>query len=174
VTRGAPSGAGSGDIVHHSRGIAMIKSRQPPVEILPRLIPGLGRRATIIAEGRVGPRGGGCMTECLFCRVIAGDVPATVVHRDERLTAFRDIRPQAPTHILIVPNVHLTSSNELVEEHVELMGRIVHLAADLARQEGIAAGGYRLVVNTGPDAGQSVGHFHLHLLGGRRLGWPPG
>ncbi|HEY7064630.1 MAG TPA: histidine triad nucleotide-binding protein [Chloroflexota bacterium] len=114
------------------------------------------------------------MTECLFCRVIAGDVPANVVHRDDRLTAFRDIRPQAPTHILIVPNVHITSTNELAEEHVELMGRIVQLAADLARQEGIAGGGYRLVVNTGPDAGQSVGHFHLHLLGGRRLGWPPG
>jgi histidine triad (HIT) family protein len=114
------------------------------------------------------------MTECLFCRVIAGEVPATVVHRDERLTAFRDIRPQAPTHILIVPNSHVTSTNELTEEHVELMGRIVHLAAELARQEGIAAGGYRLVVNTGADAGQSVGHFHLHLLGGRRLAWPPG
>ncbi|HZS03150.1 MAG TPA: histidine triad nucleotide-binding protein [Chloroflexota bacterium] len=114
------------------------------------------------------------MTDCLFCRVIAGELPATVVHRDEQLTAFRDIRPQAPTHILIVPNAHLTSTNELTEEHVDLMGRIVNLAAELARREGIAAGGYRLVVNTGPDAGQSVGHFHLHLLGGRRLGWPPG
>jgi len=114
------------------------------------------------------------MTECLFCRVIAGDVPATIVHRDERLTAFRDIQPQAPTHILIVPNVHLTSTNELAPEQAELMGSIVHLAAELARQEGIAAGGYRLVVNTGADGGQSVGHFHLHLLGGRRLGWPPG
>jgi histidine triad (HIT) family protein len=114
------------------------------------------------------------MTECLFCRVIAGEVPATVVHRDDQLTAFRDIRPQAPTHILIVPNVHITSTNELAAEHVELMGGIVQLAAELARQEGIAGGGYRLVVNTGPDAGQSVGHFHLHLLGGRRLGWPPG
>jgi histidine triad (HIT) family protein len=114
------------------------------------------------------------MQECLFCRVIAGDVPATIVHRDERLTAFRDIQPQAPTHILIVPNVHLTSTNELTREHAELMGSIVHLAAELARQEGIAAGGYRLVVNTGADGGQSVGHFHLHLLGGRRLGWPPG
>jgi histidine triad (HIT) family protein len=114
------------------------------------------------------------MQECLFCRVIAGDVPATIVHRDERLTAFRDIQPQAPTHILIVPNVHLTSTRELTAEHAELMGSIVHLAAELARQEGIAAGGYRLVVNTGADGGQSVGHFHLHLLGGRRLGWPPG
>ena len=114
------------------------------------------------------------MTDCLFCRVIAGEVPAKVVHRDDYLTALHDIRPQAPTHILIVPNVHITSTNELAEEHVELMGRIVHLAAELARREGIAAGGYRLVVNTGPDAGQSVGHFHLHLLGGRRLDWPPG
>src|SRR5579871_111087 len=93
------------------------------------------------------------MTECLFCRVIAGEVPASIVHRDDRLTAFRDINPQAPTHILIVPNSHLTSTNEMAEEHVEPMGRIVQLAAALARQEGIAAGGYRLVVNTGPDAG---------------------
>ncbi len=114
------------------------------------------------------------MTECLFCRIIAGAVPATVVHRDQHFTAFRDIRPQAPTHMLIVPNAHLTSTNDMTDEHVALMGRIVQLAAELARQEGIAAGGYRLVVNTGPDAGQSVGHFHLHLLGGRRLGWPPG
>ena len=114
------------------------------------------------------------MTECLFCRLIAGEVPGEIVHRDERLTAFRDIRAQAPTHILIVPNQHLTSTNELTDEHVELMGRIVQFAAELARREGIAAGGYRLVVNTGPDAGQSVGHFHLHVLGGRRLGWPPG
>ena len=114
------------------------------------------------------------MTECLFCRVISGEVPGAVVHQDDELTAFRDIRPQAPTHILIVPNVHIASTNEMTDEHVALMGRIVQLAAVLAHQEGIAAGGYRLVVNTGPNAGQSVGHFHLHLLGGRRLGWPPG
>ncbi len=114
------------------------------------------------------------MAECLFCRVIAGEVPANVVHQDGQITAFRDIRPQAPTHILIVPNEHITSTNDLTGEHVALMGRIVQFAAELARQEGIAAGGYRLVVNTGPDAGQSVGHLHLHLLGGRRLNWPPG
>jgi histidine triad (HIT) family protein len=114
------------------------------------------------------------MTDCLFCRIIAGELPATVVYRDEALTAIRDIRPQAPTHILILPNTHITSTNELTDEHTLLMGRVLRLAAELARQEGIAAGGYRLVVNTGPDAGQSVGHFHLHLLGGRRMGWPPG
>ncbi|HZU07838.1 MAG TPA: histidine triad nucleotide-binding protein [Chloroflexota bacterium] len=114
------------------------------------------------------------MTDCLFCRIIAGELPATVVYRDEALTAIRDIRPQAPTHILILPNLHIESTNELTDEHTLLMGRVLRLAAELARQEGIAAGGYRLVVNTGPDAGQSVGHFHLHLLGGRRMGWPPG
>jgi histidine triad (HIT) family protein len=114
------------------------------------------------------------MTDCLFCRIIAGELPATVVYRDEALTAIRDIRPQAPTHILILPNIHIASTNELTDEHTPLMGRVLRLAAELARQEGIAAGGYRLVVNTGPDAGQSVGHFHLHLLGGRRMGWPPG
>jgi histidine triad (HIT) family protein len=112
--------------------------------------------------------------DCLFCRIIAGEIPADVVHRDERLTAFRDIRPQAPTHVLIVPNEHLTSTNELTDAHAEMMGRIVQFAAELARREGLAAGGYRLVVNTGPNAGQSVGHIHLHVLGGRRLGWPPG
>jgi histidine triad (HIT) family protein len=114
------------------------------------------------------------MSECLFCRVISGEVPGNVVYRDQQVTAFRDINPQAPTHVLIVPNEHLTSTDEMGEQHVPLMGRIVQVAAQLARQEGLQAGGYRLVVNTGPDAGQSVGHFHLHLLGGRRLGWPPG
>jgi histidine triad (HIT) family protein len=114
------------------------------------------------------------MSECLFCRVISGEVPGNVVYRDQQLTAFRDINPLAPTHVLIVPNEHLSSTYEMGEQHVPLMGRIVHVAAELARQEGLQAGGYRLIVNTGPDAGQSVGHFHLHLLGGRRLGWPPG
>src|SRR4051794_37234800 len=114
------------------------------------------------------------MDECLFCRIISGDIKGDVVYRDDEMTAFRDINPQAPTHILIVPNAHLASVAAMGEEHVPLMGRIIHRAAELARREGIAAGGYRLVANTGADAGQSVGHFHLHLLGGRRLGWPPG
>jgi histidine triad (HIT) family protein len=113
-------------------------------------------------------------SDCLFCRVIAGEIPGDVVFRDQQVTAFRDINPQAPTHILIVPNEHLASTAEMTDAHVPLMGRIVQVAAELARQEKLGAGGYRLVVNTGPDAGQSVGHFHLHLLGGRRLGWPPG
>ena len=113
------------------------------------------------------------MSDCLFCRIISGEIKGDVVYQDEEVTAFRDINPQAPTHILIVTNEHLASTGEMSEEQVPLMGRIVHRAAQLARQERLA-GGYRLVVNTGPDAGQSVGHFHLHLLGGRRLGWPPG
>ncbi|SRR5579884_1113838 len=114
------------------------------------------------------------MSDCLFCRIIAGEIQANVVYRDQEITAFRDINPQAPTHILLVPNEHVASTSEMGEEHGPLMGRIVLRAAALARQEGLGAGGYRLVANTGPDAGQSVGHFHLHLLGGRRMGWPPG
>jgi histidine triad (HIT) family protein len=114
------------------------------------------------------------MADCLFCRIIAGEVPGTIVHRDERLTAFRDIQPQAPTHILIVPNAHLTSTADATDEHRELLGEMVLFAAELARREGISVGGYRLVVNTGPNAGQSVGHVHMHLLGGRRMTWPPG
>ncbi|HLI26164.1 MAG TPA: histidine triad nucleotide-binding protein [Chloroflexota bacterium] len=114
------------------------------------------------------------MTDCLFCRIVSGELTSSVVYHDEQVTAFRDIRPQAPTHILIVPNEHLTSTEEVRPEHIPLMGRLIHLAGELARQEGIAASGYRLVLNTGPDAGQSVGHLHLHLLGGRRFGWPPG
>src|SRR5687767_8397001 len=94
---------------------------------------------------------GGEMADCLFCRIIAGEVPGTIVHRDERLTAFRDIQPQAPTHILIVPNCHLTSTADATDEHRELFGEMVLFAADLARREGISVGGYRLVVNTGPN-----------------------
>jgi len=114
------------------------------------------------------------MPACLFCAIAAGRVPADVVHRDDLVTAFRDIRPQAPVHILIVPNEHVGSIAEVGEERAELLGRMFAVANALAVREGIAVGGYRLVVNCGPNAGQSVGHLHLHLLGGRRFGWPPG
>jgi len=114
------------------------------------------------------------MPACLFCAIAAGRVPADVVHRDDLVTAFRDIRPQAPVHILVVPNEHVASTAEVGEDRAELLGRMLAVANALAVREGIADGGYRLVINCGPNAGQSVNHLHLHLLGGRRFGWPPG
>ena len=110
----------------------------------------------------------------LFCKIARGDIPADIVYQDEGLVAFRDINPQAPTHILIVPKKHLTDIQEITEKDADLLNRIFLVAAKLARQEGIAETGFRLVVNNGPDAGQSVQHIHFHLLGGRGLGWPPG
>ncbi len=114
------------------------------------------------------------MSDCLFCKIIEGKIPAKRVHDEARLIAFRDINPQAPTHILIVPRQHIASLNELTEEHAALVGELHLAAARLAQAEGIAARGYRTLFNTGPEAGQTVHHIHLHLLGGRALGWPPG
>lgn len=110
----------------------------------------------------------------MFCDIVAGRARADVVYRDAWVTAFRDVRPQAPTHILIVPNEHIASAAEVGEAQRELLGRVFAVANALAAQEGIASEGYRLVVNCGPNAGQSVDHLHLHLLGGRRFRWPPG
>jgi histidine triad (HIT) family protein len=112
--------------------------------------------------------------DCLFCRIVAGSIPADVVYRDEHVTAFRDIQPQAPQHLLVIPNEHLASTNDLAEEQDELGGRLLRTAARVAREAGIADSGYRLVVNTGADAMQSVSHIHVHVVGGRHLGWPPG
>lgn len=112
--------------------------------------------------------------ECLFCRIAEGEMSADVVRSDERVVAFRDINPQAPTHILIIPREHVPSVDDLEQEHASLVGELYLAARDLAREEGIAEEGYRLVMNTGAEAGQSVFHIHLHLLGGRTLRWPPG
>ena len=106
---------------------------------------------------------------CLFCQIAAGDIPSTVVYRGEGVTAFRDIAPQAPTHILIVPDRHIGGVAELTTGHEELVGRLIWVAGEIARQEGIEATGYRLVINQGEDAGQSVSHLHVHILGGRPL-----
>jgi histidine triad (HIT) family protein len=106
------------------------------------------------------------MSDCIFCKIIKGDIPSTNVFRDERLTAFRDINPAAPTHILIVPNKHIDSVNVLTNEDEQLVGHLVKVAGQIAAQEGIAENGYRLVFNTGAHAGQTVLHIHLHLLGG--------
>jgi len=113
-------------------------------------------------------------TDCLFCRVASGEIPATLVHEDEDLIAFRDISPQAPVHILVIPREHVSSLDAARDDHADLMGRILLVARDLARSEGIAEDGYRTVLNVGADGGQTVHHFHMHMLGGRALGWPPG
>jgi histidine triad (HIT) family protein len=112
--------------------------------------------------------------DCLFCQLVAGNIPATIVSKDDTFTAFRDINPQAPVHVLIVPNRHIASTSGLREADDALAGSLLRAAARLAEQEGVAQSGYRVVTNTGAYAGQSVDHLHLHLLGGRRLNWPPG
>ena len=111
---------------------------------------------------------------CLFCKIVRGEIPSSVVYQDEAVTAFRDINPQAPTHLLVVPNEHVESTNDLRAEHDALVGRLIRAAGTVARQEGIAESGYRLVSNCGRDGGQLVMHLHVHRLGGRQLGWPPG
>jgi histidine triad (HIT) family protein len=111
---------------------------------------------------------------CLFCRIAAGEVPAKLVYESDDVVAFRDINPQAPTHILIIPRRHIASVNHLSPGDAELVGRLYLVARELAEQEGVATSGYRLVMNTGPGAGQTVDHIHLHLIGGRSLHWPPG
>jgi len=107
--------------------------------------------------------------ECLFCRIVAGELPSDIVYQDEDFLAFRDIEPQAPKHVLIVPKTHITSLAQLAEEQQWLVGRLIVLAKNLAEKEGIAKSGYRLVINCGPEGGQLVPHLHLHLIGGRRL-----
>jgi len=111
---------------------------------------------------------------CLFCEIAAGQKPARLVHQDERLVAFHDIRPAAPVHVLVVPRKHIASLLDLQEEDETLVGGLVRTARELAGQLGLADRGFRLVFNSGRDAGYSVHHIHLHLLGGRGLGWPPG
>ncbi|MGH2459234.1 MAG: histidine triad nucleotide-binding protein [Chloroflexota bacterium] len=111
---------------------------------------------------------------CLFCEIGAGRIPSDVVYRGPEVTAFRDINAQAPTHLLIIPNRHIASIADLAETDASLLARLVAVANELARQEGIAETGYRVVTNCGPNGGQTVPHLHLHLLGGRAMGWPPG
>lgn len=112
--------------------------------------------------------------ECLFCRIGAGEIPADIVAQDEQVLAFRDISPKAPTHVLLIPRAHIASAAELTADHAEMLGRLFAMAAQVARDAGVAERGFRLVTNAGPGAGQSVDHLHFHLLGGRSLGWPPG
>ena len=114
------------------------------------------------------------MTECIFCKIIAGDIPSTNVFHDEQVTAFRDLNPAAPTHILLVPNKHIDSINMLTNNDEQLMGHLFTTAKHIAAQEGIAEGGYRLIINTNAHAGQTVFHIHLHLLGGAPMKHPMG
>lgn len=106
---------------------------------------------------------------CIFCKIVSGEIPGAIVHRDDLCTAFRDIQPVGPTHILIVPNRHIPSVNALTEGDEALMGHLVRVAGALAQSEGIAQSGYRLITNTGPDAGQTVFHIHVHLIGGQPM-----
>jgi histidine triad (HIT) family protein len=112
--------------------------------------------------------------DCLFCRIINREIPATIVYEDERVLAFRDINPQAPTHLLVVPKRHIASLNDLRPDDDATVGEVVRRGVALARAEGVEHAGFRAVFNTNRDAGQTVFHIHLHVLGGRSLGWPPG
>ena len=114
------------------------------------------------------------MTACLFCKIINRDIPASIVYEDDRVLAFNDVNPQAPTHILVVPRRHIASLNELSVEDDQLVGELVRRASIIAKERGVSAGGFRTVFNTNRDAGQTVFHIHLHLLGGRSMQWPPG
>lgn len=113
-------------------------------------------------------------SDCLFCAIAAGDIPADVVWRDDSALAFRDVAPQAPVHVLVIPVAHHANAAELAAQDPALVGRLVDIAAEVAASEGVAESGYRIVTNTGSDGGQSVSHVHLHVLGGRSMTWPPG
>ena len=114
------------------------------------------------------------MADCLFCKIINREIPASVVYEDERVIAFNDINPQAPTHVLIVPKRHIPTLGNLTPDDDQIIGELARRAAAIAGGRGISAGGYRTVFNTNRDAGQTVFHIHLHLLGGRPMTWPPG
>jgi histidine triad (HIT) family protein len=112
--------------------------------------------------------------DCIFCRIARGQIPAQIVHEDDDTVAFRDLNPQAPVHVLVIPRRHIASVNDIETDDRELIGALFVAAKSVARAERIAQTGYRLVMNTGADAGQSVAHIHLHVLGGRTIHWPPG
>jgi histidine triad (HIT) family protein len=114
------------------------------------------------------------MADCLFCRIITREIPASIVYEDDRVLAFNDINPQASTHVLVIPKRHIASLLEMTPADDQIVGELARRAAAIAQERGIAAGGFRTVFNTNRDAGQTVFHIHLHLLGGRAMAWPPG
>lgn len=120
------------------------------------------------------PAGGRRDPTCLFCRIVAGEIPSRKLVEDDLVFAFHDIAPRSPTHVLVVPKVHIPSAADLTEDDGPLLGRMFATLAGIARDAGIAENGYRIVSNVGPWAGQSVDHLHLHLMGGRTFDWPPG
>ena len=114
------------------------------------------------------------MDACLFCKMVAGEIQPDKVYEDQHILAFRDINPQAPVHVLVIPKTHIATLNDLDDNHADVVGRLYLAAARVARQEGIAERGYRTVMNCNADGGQTVFHLHLHLMGGRQMAWPPG
>jgi len=114
------------------------------------------------------------MADCLFCKILAGDIPSTEVASTATTYAFRDLNPAAPTHVLVIPRQHIDNADELRGEHAGVLSDVFATAQAVARSEGVAESGYRLVFNVGDDASNSVPHLHLHVIGGRKLGWPPG
>ena len=112
--------------------------------------------------------------DCIFCRIVEGTLPADVVHQDHAALVFRDLNPQAPTHLLVIPKEHLDSLDDIGRKDEPLLGHLLRVASRVANEQGLSEGGYRTVINTGAAAGQSVLHLHIHLLGGRQLNWPPG
>ena len=114
------------------------------------------------------------MSDCLFCKILNGEIPSEKVYENEWVYCFEDINPEAPVHVLLIPKTHISSANELNEENSLVIAKIFEAAAVVAKNLGIAKSGYRIVNNCGVDGGQTVGHLHFHLLGGRNLGWPPG
>ena len=112
--------------------------------------------------------------DCLFCGIAAGRIPTDLLREDDHTLAFRDINPQAPAHVLVIPRKHLTSLDDSGPDDAQLLGSLMAAARDVARTEGLVESGYRMVINTGDDGGQTVGHLHLHILGGRPMTWPPG
>jgi len=113
-------------------------------------------------------------SDCLFCKIISGDIPGDFIHRDDKCVVVRDINPQAPTHVLVIPREHMESLDDASAGDEQLLGHLLRVAARIANQEGLGDSGYRTVINTGAGAGQSVFHIHVHVLGGRGLAWPPG
>ncbi len=114
------------------------------------------------------------MSDCLFCKIVAGVIPCDKLHEDDYFIAFRDISPQAPVHVLVIPKEHKASLTELEPADADMLGRLLITAGRISSELGLDEGGYRWVVNCGEDGGQSVGHLHLHILGGRQMAWPPG
>lgn len=113
-------------------------------------------------------------TSCLFCKIIKGDIPAKMLYRDDKVIAFEDIQPQAPTHVLIIPHEHIPTLNDLTVDHNELVGHLFQTAKKIAAKKGLSEPGYRVVMNCNGEGGQAIYHIHLHLLAGRQMSWPPG